>query len=162
MKIFNFIFQNKNKIVDKIDNKLITDQYCEIARLLKEAREQKNLSIEDLSEVSKIPQATLNAIENNIKDLRPKHPFIRSILLKLEDCLSLRKNTLVGLSIREINNIKKDKKIIIRKYEFLNSWRGSIVYFIFLISVIFFLNRYFVSNINVIELQIIEKEINKK
>ena len=162
MKIFNFIFQNKNKIVDKIDNKLITDQYCEIARLLKEAREQKDLSIEDLSEVSKIPQATLNAIENNIKDLRPKHPFIRSILLKLEDCLSLRKNTLVGLSIREINNIKKDKKIIIRKYEFLNSWRGSIVYFIFLISVIFFLNRYFVSNINVIELQIIEKEINKK
>ena len=162
MKIFNFIFQNKNKIVDKIDNKLITDQYCEIARLLKEAREQKDLSIEDLSEVSKIPQATLNAIENNIKDLRPKHPFIRSILLKLEDCLSLRKNTLVGLSIREINNIKKDKKIIIRKYDFLNSWRGSIVYFIFLISVIFFLNRYFVSNINIIELQIIEKEINKK
>ena len=131
--------------------------------MLKEARIKKNLSIEDLSIVSKIPQSTLNAIENNIKDLRPKYPFIRSILLKLEDCLSLKKNTLVLLAIEEINTNNKIKnKLIIRKYDFLNSWRGSIVYFLFLISIIFFLNRHFVSNIKIIEVQIIEKEENKK
>ena len=163
MKLFNFIFQNKNKIINNIDDNLISDQYCEIGRLLKEARIKKNLSIEDLSIVSKIPQSTLNAIENNIKDLRPKYPFIRSILLKLEDCLSLKKNTLVLLSIQEINtNNKNRNKFIIRKYDFLNSWRGSIVYFLFLISIIFFLNRHFVSNIKIIEVQIIENDLNKK
>ena len=163
MKIFNLNFHNKNKIVNNIDNNLISEQYCEIGKLLKEARVQKNLSIKDLSDVSKIPQATLIAIENNIKDLRPKYPFIRSILLKLEDCLSLKKNTLVGLSIGKINNVNKNKKkIIIRKYDFVNSWRGSIFYFVFLISILFFLNRYFVSNFKIIEVQIIEKGASKK
>ena len=163
MKLFNFIFQNKNKIINNIYNNLIFDQYSEIGRLLKEARIKKNLSIEDLSVISKIPQSTLNAIENNIKDLRPKYPFIRSILLKLEDYLSLKKNTLVRLSIEETNtNNKNRNKFIIRKYDFLNSWRGSIVYFLFLISIIFFLNKHFVSNIKIIEVQIIEKDLNKK
>ena len=163
MKIFNLNFHNKNKIFNNIDNNFISEKYCEIGKLLKEARVQKNLSIKDLSDVSKIPQATLIAIENNIKDLRPKYPFIRSILLKLEDCLSLKKNTLVGLSIGKINNVNKNKKkIIIRKYDFVNSWRGSIFYFVFLISILFFLNRYFVSNFKIIEVQIIEKGASKK
>ena len=164
MKIFNFIFQKKNIKKENNENyNLKFDQYFEIGKLLKEARIKNNLSIKELSDVSKIPESTINAIENNIKDLRPNHPFMRSILVKLEKCLSLKKNTLLGLANIEKNNIKKIKKnYIIRKFDFINSWQGSIFYFLFLILTIFILNRYFISNIEIIEIQIIEEKTNKK
>ena len=135
------------------------DQYVELGKLVKEARSQKNLSVKELSNISKIPESSINSIENNIEDLRPKDPFLRSILLKLEKCLSLENNTLVGLEIRETNTFEKNKnKIILRKLDFLNSWQGSFFYFLFLILILFFLNRYFISNINIIEIQIIEEK----
>ena len=164
MKIFNFVFQKKNiKIENNEKYNLKFDQYFEIGKLLKEARIKNNLTIKELSDVSKIPETTINAIENNIEDLRPNHPFIRSILVKLEKCLSLKKNTLLGLANIEKNNIKKIKKnYIIRKFDFINSWQGSIFYFLFLILTIFILNRYFISNIEIIEIQIIEEKTNKK
>ena len=164
MKIFNFIFQKKNIKTENNENyNLKFDQYFEIGKLLKEARIKNNLSIKELSDVSKIPESTINAIENNIKDLRPNHPFLRSILVKLEKCLSLKKNTILGLANIEKNNIKKIKKnYIIRKFDFINSWQGSIFYFLFLILTIFILNRYFISNIEIIEIQIIEEKTNKK
>ena len=163
MKIFNFVFQKKNiKIENNEKYNLKFDQYFEIGKLLKEARIKNNLSIKELSDVSKIPESTINAIENNIKDLRPNHPFMRSIFVKLEKCLSLKKNTLLGLANIEKNNIKKIKKnYIIRKFDFINSWQGSIFYFLFLILTIFILNRYFISNIEIIEIQIIEEKTNK-
>ena len=164
MKIFNFIFQKKNIKIENNENyNLKFDQYFEIGKLLKEARIKNNLTIKELSDVSKIPESTINAIENNIEDLRPNHPFMRSILVKLEKCLSLKKNTLLGLANIEKNNIKKIKKnYIIRKFDFINSWQGSIFYFLFLILTIFILNRYFISNIEIIEIQIIEEKTNKK
>ena len=163
MKIFNFIFPKRNiKENNEIDN-LKFEKYAEIGQLAKEARIRKNLSIQELSELTKIPEVTINAIENNIKDLRPKYPFIRSILLKLEECLSLKKNTLEGLAIKETKTFPKLKKnYIIRKFDFINSWKGSIIYFLFLILSLFILNRYFISNIGIIEIQIIEEKGIKK
>ena len=140
MKIPNFIFQNKNsKVVDKTDNNLISDKYFDIGKLVKEARIQKNLSIKELSELSKIPESTINSIENNNKELRPQYPFIGSILLKLEKCLSLKKNSLSVLEIKENRISKKDNKnYLIRRFDFINSWQGNILYFIFLISILYF------------------------
>ena len=160
MKIFNINFtKNKKIIIEENDQRKEYDQYGEIGKLVKEARIQNNLSIEELSDISKIPESSINSIENNIKEFRPRDPFLRSILLKLEKCLSLENNTLVGLEIRETNTFEKNKnKIILRKFDFLNSWQGSFFYFLFLILILFFLNRYFISNINIIEIQIIEEK----
>ena len=160
MKIFNINFtKNKKIIIEENDQRKEYDQYGEIGKLVKEARIQNNLSIEELSDISKIPESSINSIENNIKEFRPRDPFLRSILLKLEKCLSLENNTLVGLEIRETNTYEKNKKkIILRKFDFLDSWQGSFFYFLFLILILFFLNRYFISNINIIEIQIIEEK----
>ena len=160
MKIFNFNFKKKdNKTQNNKNYDLKSDQYSEIGKLVKEARIQSNFSIKYLSDVSKIPEPTLRAIENNIKDHRPKYPFIRSILLKLEECLSLKKNTLLGLVNEEKNTFKKIKKnYILRKFDFINSWKGSVLYFLFLIFALFILNRYFMSNFEIIEIQIIEEK----
>ena len=160
MRLFNINFlKNKKITLEEQNNSKKYDQYVELGKLVKEARTQNNLSVKELSNISKIPESSINSIENNIEDLRPRDPFLRSILLKLEKCLSLKNNTLLGLEIRETNTFEKSKKkIILRKLDFLNSWQGSFFYFLFLILILFFLNRYFISNINIIEIQIIEEK----
>ena len=160
MRLFNINFlKNKKIILEEPNHSKKYNQYVELGKLVKEARTQNNLSVKELSNISKIPESSINSIENNIEDLRPRDPFLRSILLKLEKCLSLKNNTLLGLEIRETNTFEKNKKkIILRKLDFLNSWQGSFFYFLFLILILFFLNRYFISNINIIEIQIIEEK----
>ena len=83
--------------------------------------------------------------------------------MKLEKCLSLNNNSLVGLAHKETkNSIQGEKNLLIRKFDFINSWQGIIFYFLFLILSLFILNRYFISNSNIIEIQIIEEKINEK
>ena len=150
---------NKNKDL----NHVVFDHYMELAKLVKEARIQQNISLQELSRISKIPEQIIISIENNNNIIRPKYPFIRSILVKLEECLSLKKNTLVKLVIRERETLKKEKNdFIIRKFDLINTWQGSLLYFLILVLTIFILKRYFVLNVNVIEIQSIENKIMDK
>ena len=162
------IFKNllKFKKQSEIDNEVnhgLVDQYGEIAMLVKEARIQRNLTIQELSCISKIPEQTIISIENNNKNTRPKYPFIRSILIKLEECLRLKKNTLEKLAIREGEISKKEKNdFIFNKFDLINTWQGSLLYFFILILTVFVLKRYFILNVNVIEIQNIENKVINK
>ena len=157
-----FLFNKKNEN-NKILNYELVDNYREIAKLVKEARIQQKLSIQELSRISKIPEQTINSIENNKKNIRPKFPFIRSILIKLEECLILKKNTLVKLATRERENFKKEKpNFLIRKFDLINTWQGTLFYFFILVLTVFILKRYFILNVHIIEIQNIEnKNIEK-
>ena len=164
MSIFKnlFLFKKKYVIGNKVNHGSV-DQYEEIARLVKEARIQKNITIQELSGISKIPEQTIISIENNNKCIRPKYPFIRSILIKLEECLGLKRNTLEKLVIREGGTSKRENnKFIVNKIDLLNTWQGSLLYFFILILTLFILKRYFISNVNVIEIQNIENKIIDK
>ena len=157
-----FLFK-KNHENNKVFSHEVVDQYIEIAELVKEARIKQNLSIQELSLISKIPEQTINSIENNKKNTRPKYPFIRSILIKLEDCLVLEKNALVKLAIRERETFKKEKKdFLVSKFDLINTWQGSLLYFFILVLTIFILKRYFILNVNIIEIQNIENKIIDK
>ena len=160
MRIFNINFlKNKKITLEEQNNSKKYDQYIELGKLVKEARTQNNLSVKELSNISKIPESSIISIENNIEDLRPRDPFLRSILFKLEKCLSLKNNTLVGLRIKETNTFEKNKKnYLLRKFDLTNSWQGCVFYFLFLVFILFSLNRYFISNINIIEIQILEEK----
>ena len=158
--IFLFKKDSENKTGFSHD---VVDQYKEIANLVKEARIQQNLTIQELSLISKIPEKTIYSIENNNKKIRPKYPFIRSILIKLEDCLVLEKNTLVKLVIQKTETSKKEKKdFLVSKFDLINTWQGSLLYFFILILTIFILKRYFILNVNIIEIQDIENKIIDK
>ena len=163
MNIFKNLFFKKKSVIDNDVNHFLVDQYGEIARLVKEARIKKNITIQELSGISKIPEQTIISIENNNKNTRPKYPFIRSILIKLEECLGLKKNTLEKLVIREGEIPKKENNdFIVNKFDLINTWQGSLLYFLMLILIIFILKRYFVSNVNVIEIQNVENKIIDK
>ena len=158
-----FFLFNKNPQNNKDFSNKVVDHYEEIAKIVKEARVQQKLSIKELSKISKIPEKTINSIENNIKKIRPKYPFIRSILIKLEECLVLKKNTLIKLAIREIETFKKEKKdFLFREFDLINTWHGSLLYFFILVLTIFVLKRYFILNVNLIEIQNIENKIIDK
>ena len=160
----NIFFKNKNKKNNNKDfNHGEVNYYEELAQQVKEARIQQNLSLQKLSQISKIPEKTIISIENNDKKYRPKDPFIRSILIKLEECLVLEKNTLVKLVISEKETFKKVKKekndFLVRKFDLINTWQGSLLYFLILVLTIFILKRYFILNVNVIEIQNINNKI---
>ena len=164
MNIFKnlFLFKKKSVIDHEINHGLV-DQYEEIAKLVKEARIQKDITIQELSRISKIPEQTIISIENNNKNIRPKYPFIRSILIKLEECLGLKENILEQLAIREGETSKKEKNdFIVNKFDIINTWQGSLFYFFILIFTVFILKRYFILNVNVIEIQNIENKIIDK
>ena len=157
-----FLFNKKTENNKVLDNRVV-DHYKEIAKLVKEARIQQNLTIKELSYISKIPERIINSIENNNKNIMPKYPFIRSILIKLEECLGLKKNTLLKLAVRERKILKKgENDFLFRKFDLINTWQGSLLYFFILVLTIFILKRYFVFNVNVIEIQNIENQIINK
>jgi len=158
MRFFNL---NKNSDVNT-NNRDITDPFIEIGNLTKEARIAKNLSIDDLSNLSKIPNSTLIAIEKNNKSLLPKYPFSRSILIKLEECLSIKNHQLIKLANQGRKPIKKisKKNIVINKLNILNSWQGNLIYFFIILISIFVLNSFYLNS-RIIEFKYIEKNISK-
>ena len=159
----NLFILNKKSEKNKEFSSGLADQYIEIANLVREARMQKNLTIKELSCISKIPERIINSIENNNKNIMPKYPFIRSILIKLEECLGFKKNTLLKLAVREKKFLKKgENDFLFRKFDLINTWQGSLLYFFILVLTIFILKRYFVFNVNVIEIQNIENQIINK
>tara|TARA_B100000886_G_C20280278_1_gene430858 strand:- start:163 stop:657 length:495 start_codon:yes stop_codon:yes gene_type:complete len=156
----NLFLLKKKPENDEFLNPSVVDQYSEIAKLVKDARIKQNLTIQELSRISKITQQTINSIENNNKNIRPSYPFIRSILIKLEECLLLKKNSLVNLAIKERETFKREKKdFLFRKFDLINTWQGNLLYFFILVLTLFILKRYFVLNVNVIEIQNIENKI---
>ena len=159
----NLFLLNKKSEKNKDLSSELVDQYIEIAKLVKEARIQQNLTIKELSYISKIPERIINSIENNNKNIRPEYPFIRSILIKLEECLVLKKNTLLKLAVKERKILKKKgNDFLLRKFDLINTWQGSLFYFFLLVLTIFILKRYFISNVNIIEIQNIENKIIDK
>ena len=159
----NLFLFNKKSEKNKESRPGLLDEYIEIAKLVKEARIQKNLTIKELSYISKIPERIIISIENNNNKIRPEYPFIRSILIKLEECLVLKKNTLLKLAVREKKFFKRGEKyFLFRKFDLINTWQGSLLYFFILVLTIFLLKRYFIVNVKFIEIQNIENQIIDK
>jgi len=159
----NLFLFNKKSEKNKEFSPGLVDQSLEIAKLVKEARTQQNLTIKELSYISKIPERIINSIENNNKSTRPEYPFIRSILIKLEECLVLKKNTLLNLAVKERKILRKEGKyFLFRKFDLINTCLGSLLYFFILVLTFFILKRYFILNVNVMEIQNIENQMFDK
>ena len=77
--------------------------------------------------------------------------------------LSIKKNTLLKLAVKDRKILKKEgQDFLFRQFDLINTWQGSLFYFFILVLTIFILKRYFILNINVIEIQNIENQIIDK
>ena len=161
----NFPFKKTSSDLSDSQNKsAYENEFLDAIILFKTQRKQINISIEELSKKTKISRNVLIAIENGWEKYLPERTYLISMIKILEIELNLKKGSLNGLLAKKviIESISKFKFNFIN-IDFLNSWIGSLLYFIFMLLSILALNsqqRYLIK-INSISTEpiIIEKTI---
>ena len=138
----NFPFKKPLSETSNLKNKPDPDfEFLQATNLFKTQREKLGVSLEELSNKTKISRNVLIAIENGWKKYLPETTYLISMLKILEIELNLEKGSLNGLFPPKVimNNISKFRFNFIN-IDFLNSWVGSLLYFIFMLLSILALN----------------------
>ena len=116
-------------------------EFLQAINLFKTQREKIGVSLEELSNKTKISRNVLIAIENGWKKYLPETTYLSSMLKILEIEINLEKGSLNGLLAKKtINKSLSNFKFNFINIDFLNSWLGSLLYFIFMLSSILALN----------------------
>ena len=164
----NFPFKkSSSELSHQADKPDPDDDFSEALNLFKAQREKSGISLDQLSKETKISKNVLIAIENGWKKYLPETTYLISMIKILEIKLNLERGSLNGLSVQKVSiNNKSRFKFNFINIDFLNSWIGSLLYIIFMLSSILALNsqqRYLIK-INSISTEpvITEKTILKK
>ncbi len=116
-------------------------EFTKAINLFTSQRKKLGLSIELLSNKTRISRNVLIAIENGWKEYLPENTYLISMIKKLEIELNLEIDSLNGLLAQEIHiNSLSQFKFNFINIDFLTSWIGSLLYFIFMILSILSLN----------------------
>ena len=138
----NFSFKKSSLgLSDSSDKSGSENDFSEAINLFKTQRKKAGISLEQLSKETKISRNVLIAIENGWKKYLPEKTYLISMIKVLEIKLNLQRGSLSGLSSKKIiiNNISSFKFNFIN-IDFLNSWIGSLLYFIIMLLSILALN----------------------
>ena len=116
-------------------------EFIKAINLFSSQREKLGISLEELSNKTKISRNVLKGIENGWEKYLPEKTYLVSMLKILEIELNLERGSLSGLLAQKIvsNNLSKFKFEFIN-IDFLNNWVGSLLYFIFMLLAILALN----------------------
>tara|TARA_B100000965_G_scaffold357015_1_gene335358 strand:+ start:29 stop:550 length:522 start_codon:yes stop_codon:yes gene_type:complete len=137
---FNFSHKKSSSESERLNDNPDKDyEFTKAINLFTIQREKVGISLEELSNKTKISRNVLIAIENGWKKYIPEKTYLISMLKILEIELSLERGSLKGLldQKKSNNNLSNFKFINI---DFLNSWFGSLLYFIFMLLSILALN----------------------
>ena len=163
----NFPIKKSSSGLSDVPEKSVSDNdFSEAINLFKTQRKKEDISLEQLSNETKISRNVLIAIENGWKKYLPETTYLISMIKILEITLNLEKGSLRGLSAKKIS-IKdvSSFKFNFINIDFLNSWIGSLLYIIFMLLSILALNsqqRYLIKTNSVsTEPIILEKTIIK-
>jgi len=116
-------------------------EFTQAINLFNSQREKLGISLEKLSNTTKISRNVLIAIENGWEKYIPEKTYLISMLKTLEIELNLDRGSLNGLlDKKNSNNSLSNFKFKFINIDFLNSWFGSLLYFIFMLFSILALN----------------------
>tara|TARA_Y100001968_G_scaffold266855_1_gene256527 strand:- start:351 stop:884 length:534 start_codon:yes stop_codon:yes gene_type:complete len=138
----NFLFKkSSSSLSDEIDKSSSDNDFSEAINLFKTQRKRVGISFDQLSKETKISKNVLIAIENGWKKYLPEKTYLISMIKLLEIKLNLDRGSLNGLleGNDKVTNISSFKFNFIN-IDFLNSWIGSLLYIIFMLSSILALN----------------------
>ena len=123
------------------DETFSDNDFNEAINLFKAQRKKSGITIEQLSNETKISRNVLIAIENGWKKYLPEKTYLNSMIKSLETNLNLERGSLNALSVQKNSedNISRIKFNFIN-IDFLNSWIGSLLYFIIMLLSILALN----------------------
>jgi len=139
----NFPFKKSSLVLSDSQEKPLSDfDFSEAINLFKTQRKKLGISLEQLSKETKISRNVLIAIENGWRKYLPEKTYLISMVKSIEIELNLDIGSLNGLLTKELND---DNSISSFKFNFinidiLNSWIGSLLYFIFMLLSILALN----------------------
>ena len=136
----NFPLKKNLSGSSSLKEKAETDyEFLNAINLFRSQREEIGISLEELSNKTKISRNVLIAIESGWKKYLPEKTYLISMLKTLEIELDLEGGSLNGLLQKKmIDNSLSNFKFI--NIDFLNSWFGSLLYFIFMLLLILALN----------------------
>ncbi|MBW3042275.1 helix-turn-helix domain-containing protein [Prochlorococcus marinus] len=137
-----FPFKKKSSNLSNLHDEPDPDyDFLKAINLFKSQRKKFEVSLEELSEKTKISKNVLIAIENGWKKYLPEATYLISMIKKLEIELKLEKGSLNGLLNQKVtvNSLSKFKFNFIN-IDFLNSWVGSLLYIITMLLSIFAIN----------------------
>tara|TARA_B100000579_G_C22568638_1_gene727826 strand:+ start:116 stop:649 length:534 start_codon:yes stop_codon:yes gene_type:complete len=127
---------SNEKVNDVPDN-----NFPEAINLFKTQRKKAGISLEQLSNETKISRNVLIAIENGWKEYLPETTYLNSMIKSLEIKLNLERGSLDGLKARQDDHTKTAGfKFNFISIDFLNNWIGSLLYIIFMLLSILCLN----------------------
>ena len=163
----NFPFQTPLSDSSSLKEKPEQDhEFLESINLFISQKEKLGISLEELSNKTKISRNVLIAIENGWKKYLPEKTYLISMLRKIEIELNLERESLNGLLSNKITNNSISKlKFNFINIDFLNSWVGSLFYFIVMLLSILALNsqQKYLLKINSVSTEpIIINETNKE
>ena len=160
----NFPFKKSSSGISDEPGQIVPDNdFSEAINLFKNQRKKVGISLDQLSNETKISRNVLIAIENGWKKYLPETTYLSSMIKSLEIKLNLENGSLDGLSEKKgkVTN-KGGFKFNFISIDFLNSWIGSLLYIAFMLLSILALNsqqRYLIK-INSISTEPISLEDN--
>ena len=138
----NFPFKKPlSGLAEKPDIIVSDNDFSEAINLFKTQRKKVGISLDQLSNETKISRNVLMAIENGYKNYLPETTYLSSMIKSLEIKLNLERGSLDGLSERKayVSNTAGFKFNFIN-IDFLNNWIGSLLYIIIMLLSILGLN----------------------
>ena len=138
----NFPFKKPLSNLSSLKEKAVNDsEFLNAITLFTSQRNKLGISLEELSTKTKISRNVLIAIEKGWKKNLPETTYLISMLKIIEVELDLERGSLNGLLEKKIiNNNLSNFKFNFINIDFLNSWIGSLLYFIFMFLSILALN----------------------
>ena len=138
----NFPFKKSSAGLSGLPDETHSDNdFSEAINLFKTQREKYGFSLEKLSTETKISKNVLISIENGWEKYLPETTYLISMIKILEIKLNLERGSLNGLLLQKDNNNDITRfKFNFINIDFINSWIGSLLYFIFMLLSILALN----------------------
>ena len=138
----NFPFKKPFKDSTSSKDKDNSDyEFLKAINLFKAQREKLGISLEELSNKTKISRNVLKGIENGWEKYLPEKTYLVSMLKTIEIELKLERGSLnVLLEEKIVNNSLSKFKFEFINIDFLNSWIGSLLYLSFMLLSILALN----------------------
>ena len=115
-------------------------------QLLRQSREQRGLSMRDLSREIRITTPVLEALERGWSDRLPEAAYLGTMLTRLERHLELPPESLIGAlpapkTSRNAQQSAGNRRFTIGSIDILSTWQGSVVYGVVMVGTLMALNQ---------------------
>lgn len=125
----------------------------ELGQILKKRREEKNLSLEDLQEITKIQKRYIDAIERGNYHLLPGPFYTRAFIRNLAETLDLNPDQLLAqyegeLPASEMDTVEtvpRRRRTSITRSSIFGPWITKVLLFLFVVMILFIIYLFIVQ-----------------